>query len=184
MPAATSHIHPTHPSRWVIRCAPLVPEGAQVLDLAAGGGRHARFLLERGAKLTCVDRDVSLLADLTGQAEIIAADLEDGQPWPLAGRQFDAVVVINYLFRPLFPALLDSVAPGGVLIYETYAAGNERYGRPRNPEHLLRPGELLNLVANRLQVVVYEAGTDYRPAGPRVLQRICAVAGDAPADLP
>ena len=155
------------------------------LCVTALGGAPGVFSARYGGEPKSDARNnARLLADLAGQAEIIAADLEDGQPWPLAGRQFDAVVVVNYLFRPLFPALLDAVAPGGVLIYETYAAGNERYGRPRNPEHLLRPGELLSLVANRLQVAVYEAGTDYRPAGPRVLQRICAVAGEAPADLP
>lgn len=169
------------PNPWILRFAPLVPAGAAVLDLASGGGRHGRLFLERGAKVTFVDRDVSLLADLSGAAEIVPVDLESGSPWPLGGRAFAAVVVVNYLFRPLMPLLLGAVAPGGVLLYETFAQGNERFGRPRNPDFLLRPGELLTAVAGALQVVAYESGIE---EGNRVIQRICAVRSADPMPLP
>lgn len=171
------------PSRWILRFAGLVPAGATVLDVACGGGRHARLFLDRGARVTCVDRDLSLVGDLAGRATVLAADLEDGSPWPLAGQSFAAVVVVNYLHRPLLPALVEAVAPGGVLLYETFAAGNERYSRPRNPDHLLRPGELLAAVAGRLQVVAYEAGLEPRGACPRVIERICAARTDQPVAL-
>jgi SAM-dependent methyltransferase len=125
--------------------------------------------------VTALDHDVAGLADLAGHPglETLAADLEDGRPFPLAHRQFDAVVVANYLYRPLLPALVDAVAPGGVLIYETFAAGNERYGRPRNPDYLLEPGELLEAVRGHLGVLAYEnlVVDDPRPAA---VQRICA----------
>lgn len=170
-------------SPWIRRFAPLVPAGGRVLDLACGGGRHARLFLEGGAAVTCLDRDLSLVADLAGRAELIAADLEDGSPWPLAGRQFDAVVVVNYLHRPLLPALVEAVAPGGLLLYQTFAAGHQRHARPRNPDHLLQPGELLAAVAGCLQVVAYEAGQDPRPGCPTVIERICAARTAEPVPL-
>ena len=170
-------------SPWVRRFAPLVPAGGRVLDLACGGGRHARLFLERGAAVTCLDRDLSLVADLAGRADLVAADLEDGSPWPLAGRTFDAVVVVNYLHRPLLPVLAAAVAPGGVLLYQTFAAGHERLARPRNPDHLLRPGELLAAVAGSLQVVAYEAGLEPRPGCPAVIERICAARTAEPLPL-
>jgi hypothetical protein len=136
-----------------------------------------------GFQVTCIDKDVSLIADLAGRAEIIEADLEDGRPWPLAGRAFDAVITVNYLYRPLMADLVGAVAAEGVFLYETFAAGNERYNRPRNPDHLLRPGELLEAVAGRLQVVAYEAGLEERDLGPRVFQRICAVMSERPIKL-
>lgn len=126
-------------------------------------------------RVTAVDRDVSGIADLRDRVEIVAADLEDGSPWPLAGRRFDAVVATNYLYRPLLPTLVATVAEGGVLIYETFAVGHERFARPRNPEHLLRAGELLDAVAGTLRVIAYESGEDEGEAGPRVIQRICAL---------
>jgi SAM-dependent methyltransferase len=168
------------PSPWIARFAPLVPVGGRVLDLACGGGRHGRFFLARGARVTCLDRDVSAVADLAGAAEIIEADLEVGLPWPLEGRCFDAVVVVNYLFRPLMPQLVAAVAPAGLLLYETFAQGNERFGRPRNPDYLLRPGELLSVAADHLQVVAYEAGVE----GTRVVQRICAARSEDSVRLP
>lgn len=113
-----------------------------MLDLAAGRGRHSRLLLELGYRVTAVDRDASGLTELPG-VEAIAADLEDGSPWPLPDRHFAGIVVVNYLYRPILPRIAASLAPGGVLIYETFGAGQERYGKPRNPDHLLRPGELL-----------------------------------------
>lgn len=163
------------PSAWVQRFAPMVPAGGTVLDLACGGGRHLRLFLARGHPVVAVDRDLSGLKDLAGdpRLEAIAADLEDGRPWPLGDRRFAGVVVTKYLHRPLLPAIVAAVAPGGLLIYETFAVGNERFGRPRNPDFLLRPGELLDAVAGQLDVVAYEnlEVTDPRPA---VIQRIAA----------
>ena len=183
-PPPESHPHPTEPSPWVVRFAPLLPAGARALDLACGGGRHARYLMARGARLTCIDRDVSAVAQLANDAEVLQADLEDGRPWPLQGRTFDAVVVVNYLVRPLLPSLIGAVSAGGLLLYETFAVGNERYGRPRSADHLLRAGELLEAVAGQLQVVAYEAGLEDRPSGPRVVERICAARADHPITLP
>ena len=120
------------PSPWIVQWAGLVAADATVLDVAAGGGRHTRFFADRGHKVTAIDRDVSALA-AQPNVEIVQADLEDGSPWPLPGRTFGAVVVTNYLHRPLFPALLDALAPGGVLLYETFMEGNERFGRPSQP---------------------------------------------------
>jgi SAM-dependent methyltransferase len=155
--------------------AGLLPKGAKVLDLAAGGGRHARYFNDLGCHVTAVDRDVSALQDLAGQGiEIVAADLEDGSPWPLADRQFDGIVVTNYLHRPLFPHLAAALAPGGVLIYETFGRGNERFGRPSNPNFLLRPGELPEFAATHgLQVLAYECGEVPEPK-PAIVQRIVA----------
>ena len=173
--AGSAHTGLVAPSAWIERFAPLVVDRGCVLDLACGSGRHARLFLARGCRVTAVDHDVAGLADLAGHPglETLAADLEDGRPFPLADRQFDAVVVTNYLYRPLLAALVDAVAPGGLLLYETFAAGNERYGRPRNPDFLLKPGELLQAVRGRLGVLVYEnlVVGDPRPAA---VQRICA----------
>lgn len=177
---ATGHPLPDRPSAWVTRFAGLVAPGGAVLDVACGGGRHARLFAERGHAVTAVDRDVSALHGRAG-LEIVAADLEDGSPWPLPGRRFAAVVVTNYLWRPLFPTLVSSLAAGGVLIYETFGQGNERFGRPRNPDHLLRPGELLSLVDGVLTVVAFEAGITAQPA---VVQRLCAVNTNQPCVLP
>ena len=152
----------------------MIRPGGEVLDLACGSGRHARFLASRGFRVCAVDRDRQALDTLADFAGITTqmADLEEG-PWPLAGRQFDAVIVTNYLHRPLFPRILDVVSPTGLLVFETFAAGNERFGRPSNPDYLLRPGELLDLARGRLQVVAYE---DLEVATPKParIQRICA----------
>ena len=133
----------------------IAPEVA-VLDVAAGGGRHSRFFAERGHRVTALDRDTSRLTGHPG-IDIVQADLEDGSPWPLPGRTFGAVVVTSYLHRPLFPALLDALAPGGVLLYETFMEGNERFGEPSRPAFLLKDGELLDLARGRLSVTAYEA---------------------------
>lgn len=160
------------PSPWVVQWAGLIPAGATVLDVAAGGGRHSRFFAERGHKVTAIDRDTSGL-EAHPNIEIIQADLEDGSPWPLSGRTFGAVVVTNYLHRPLFPSLLGALAPGGVLLYETFMEGNERFGRPSSPEFLLKDGELLEWVRGRLSVTAYEARMISEPRMAMV-QRIAA----------
>ncbi|MGE0256836.1 MAG: class I SAM-dependent methyltransferase [Alphaproteobacteria bacterium] len=164
------------PSPWIARFAGLVPAGGPVLDLACGRGRHARLFTGRGHPVTAVDRDREALAALGGVAgiEALAADLEDGSPFPLAGRTFAGIVVANYLWRPLVPALLAALAPGGALLWETFAAGNEAFGRPRNPDFLLRPGELLEMARGTLEVVAFEDGRIDHPR-PAMVQRIAAV---------
>jgi len=167
---------PQEPSPWVLRFAGRVPEAGPVLDLACGGGRHARLFLARGHPVTAIDRDISGIADLASAPglESLEIDLEDGRPFPLAGRRFAGVVVTNYLYRPLIPALVAAVAPGGVLLYETFARGNERFGRPRNPDHLTKPGELLEAVRGQLRVIAYEDTIDQLPK-PAARQRVCAL---------
>jgi SAM-dependent methyltransferase len=160
------------PSDWIRRWTHLVPPGAPVLDVACGGGRHLRWFHDRGHPVTGIDRAPEARSAAREFGEAIDADLENGSAWPLPGRQFGAVVVTNYLWRPIFPALQDSVAPGGVLLYETFALGNETVGRPARPEFLLAPGELLRLV-DRLRVVAYEDGFLEQPL--RYVQRIAAV---------
>jgi SAM-dependent methyltransferase len=163
------------PSPWVSRWVPLIRVGGRVLDLACGSGRHTRLLARLGYRVEAVDRDVAVLGGaghLPG-VSLRQADLENG-PWPYRGEKFDGIVVTNYLHRPLLPVLLASLDSGGVLIYETFALGNEKFGRPRNPAFLLRPGELRELVRGRLKIVAYEETivTEPRPAQ---VQRICAV---------
>ena len=169
--------HDLTPSPWVVRFAHLVPAGARVLDLACGYGRHALFFAARGAQVIAIDRDAPALATLAARSGIESrlADLE-GSPWPLAGERFDAVVVTNYLWRPLWPALQASLADGAVLIYETFAVGNEAFGKPSNPDFLLRRGELLE-ACRGLHVVAYEDGWLDDP--PRCVQRMAAI--NAPA---
>lgn len=148
-----------------------------VLDLACGGGRHARLLAGMGHQVEAVDRDADSLAALAGIAGIQTrcADLEGG-PWPYYGRGFDAIVVTNYLHRPLLPNLFGCLNEGGLLIYETFMVGNERLGKPSNPVYLLRSGELLDLVRNRLRVLAFEQGEIAEPR-PAVIQRIVARRG-------
>ena len=175
---------PLEASAWVRRFAALTAPGGTVLDLACGHGRHARLFAAGGGRVTAVDRDAQALAGLRGHPgiEALAADLEAGA-WPLAGRRFDAIVVANYLHRPLFPRLIEALAEGGVLIYETFMLGNERFGRPSNPDFLLRPNELLELFAGCLNVVAFEQGEVAQPR-PAVVQRLCAVRGTGPFRLP
>jgi SAM-dependent methyltransferase len=154
-----------------VRWAHLIAPGGSVLDLAAGSGRHTRWLAARGHAVTALDRDAQAMAALRGVAEVVVADLERG-PWPLAGRRFDAVIVTNYLWRPLLPAIAAATGAGGVLLYETFAAGNATVGRPANPEFLLRPGELL-AAASGLRIVAYEDGFLADPD--RFVQRLAAV---------
>jgi SAM-dependent methyltransferase len=160
------------PSPWVQRWMTLIRPGGAVLDVAAGAGRHARLLARMGFEVDAVDRDASLFADPPEQVNVLQADIEEG-PWPYAGRRFDAIVVTNYLHRPLLPVLTGSLEPGGVLIYETFAQGNERFGKPSNPAFLLAPGELLEAVRGKLRVLAFEdlVVSDPRPAA---VQRLCA----------
>ena len=162
-------------SPWVGRFAGLVPAGGRVLDLACGGGRHSRLFRDRGHPVLALDRDVSGLADLARDpaVEVVQADLEDGSPFPLTGERFAGVVVTNYLYRPLLADLVAAVAPGGVLIYETFARGNERFGKPSNPDFLLTPGELLDAVRGNLRVRAYE-DLIVETLKPAAVQRICA----------
>jgi SAM-dependent methyltransferase len=165
----------TPASAWVRRFVPLIRRGGRVLDLAAGSGRHTRLLLESGFAICAVDRDISALSPLAAcGCEVRQIDLETGAPWPL-GAGYDGIVVTNYLHRPLLPAIAQALAAGGVLIYETFARGNEQFGRPHNPDFLLRPGELLDAFA-MLTVIAFEQGEVSVPR-PAVIQRIAAVAG-------
>lgn len=161
------------PSDWVRRWVPLVRPGGTVLDVACGSGRHVRWLAEAGFRVTGVDRDAAALAPLAAVAETIVADIENG-PWPLAGRRFDAVLVTNYLWRPLWPALRAAVADGGLYLHETFADGHASIGRPSRPDFLLREGELLAQVQG-WRVVAFEDGFLADP--PRLVQRIAALAG-------
>jgi SAM-dependent methyltransferase len=167
----------TPPSPWVRRFAPLIPPAGEVLDLACGPGRHARHLAGLGYRVEAVDRDEALLGGLSGVPGVGTrrADLEGGA-WPYYGRQFEGIVVTNYLWRPLLPSLMASLAEGGVLIYETFMVGNERFGSPSNPQFLLRHGELLDLMHRRFTVVAFEQGEVAQPR-PAVVQRICVSRG-------
>ncbi|WP_087752284.1 class I SAM-dependent methyltransferase [Paraburkholderia caledonica] len=164
------------PSRWVRQWAHLVAADGAVLDVASGAGRHARFFASLGHPVTAIDRDAAALNALADEPLVttVMADIENA-PWPLAAdAQFAAVVVTNYLHRPLFPQLIRSLAPGGVLVYETFAQGNERVGKPSNPAFLLAPGELLDVVRARLRVVAFQDGFVAQPR-PAYVQRICAI---------
>jgi SAM-dependent methyltransferase len=157
------------PSEWVVRWAPQITHGT-VLDVASGAGRHAWLFLQRNLKVTAIDREPQHIPG----TRVIQADIENG-PWPLPGERFEGIVVTNYLHRPLFPVLKESLAEGGVLIYETFMAGNERFGRPSNPAFLLEPGELRREFAG-LQILGFEEGEVVTPK-PSVIQRLCAVRG-------
>lgn len=168
------------PSPWITRFADLIEPGAQVLDLACGYGRHVRALSARGLRVEAVDRDgeaLSTLAAVPG-VSLRCADLES-DPWPYPQRRFDAIVVANYLHRPLFGHIVAALREGGVLIYETFMVGNERFGRPSNPAFLLRPGELLERLAPDCAIVAFEQGEVARPR-PAVVQRVCAARGGDP----
>jgi SAM-dependent methyltransferase len=163
------HEHLQTQSAWVMRWAPLVARGP-VLDVASGAGRHAKYFAQRGLAVVAVDREPQQIAGV----EFMQANLEDGSPWPFAGERFGGIVATNYLHRPLLPTLAASLAEGGVLIYETFMLGNERFGRPSNPNFLLRPGELLEAFG-ALTVVAFEQGT----TGQAAVQRICVIRADA-----
>ena len=170
------------PSAWVARFLPGVVAGGTVLDLACGGGRHMRLALDRGHRVVGVDRSLDGVRDLDGRAgiELLACDLEDGRPFPLAGRAFAGVIVTNYLWRPSLAPIIAAVAAGGLLIYETFAVGQERLGRPSNPDFLLRSNELLDAARPRLTVVAYDHGLRDDGGGSRVVQRIAACGPEHP----
>jgi SAM-dependent methyltransferase len=161
-------------SPWVARWAERIPARGRVLDLACGTGRHAVYLAARGHPVTAVDIDLTLSEPLRHAlgVEWRQADLE-AMPWPFPDEIFETVVVTNYLHRPLFEPLLAAIAPGGLLVYETFSMGQAKYGRPRNPAHLLMPGELLELVRGQLRVLAYEDVEE--PAQRRCVQRLCAM---------
>lgn len=172
------------PSPWIARWSHLLSHGCSVLDVACGSGRHLQWFAARGHAVLGVDQDVAAARSNVQAAQLLQADIENA-PWPLLDpegqpRQFGAVVVTNYLWRPLWPVLLQSLAPGGLLLYETFAAGNETVGRPARPDFLLQPGELLQVCAP-LQVVAYENGFLIEPA--RFVQRIAAFAPALPSSL-
>lgn len=176
-----SHSFLEQPSPWVRRFAPLIPAG-EALDLACGGGRHAKFLASLGYDVLAVDRDETALARAAGHGvRTIQCDLESEQAdktdsWPFREKRFQGIVVTNYLHRPLFGTILDSLAPDGILIYETFAVGNERFGKPSNPDFLLQPAELLNLAQGasraKFHVLAFEDGYVNVPK-PAMVQRIC-----------
>ena len=180
---ASAHAPDATPSRWVARFAPLVARGGRVLDVASGRGRHALFFASRGCRVVAVDRDAAALEHIAGVCRVVA-DLESAA-WPAQLGSFDAIVVTNYLHRPLFSPMLASLADDGVLIYETFAQGNERYGKPANPDFLLARDELLERLGEALVVVAFEQGVQ-EGERPCVIQRIAAVgrARPWPPELP
>lgn len=177
----SDHLKQDRPSRWVTRFAPLIPSG-EVLDLACGGGRHSRWLARLGHTVLAIDRDAAALEATAGerictlQLDLERDGAEHAADWPLSPSRFAGVVVTNYLHRPLLPALFASLAPGGVLIYETFALGNSQFGKPSNPSFLLVPGELLRAAAHAdaIRVIAYEDGYVAEPA-PAMVQRICCL---------
>jgi SAM-dependent methyltransferase len=188
MSAATPLATPAHaatggaPSDWLLRWAHLLPAGASALDLACGPGRHVRWLAARGLTVCAIDRDAAALAGLQGLpgVQVQLADLEAGD-WPLTGRTFDLVLVTHYLWRARLPLVLDAVAPGGLLVYETFARGQETVGRPSRPEFLLRPGELLDLARPALRVLGYEDGWLLPAQGAAPARRVQRIVARRPA---
>lgn len=164
------------PSKWVVKHGGMIPPGGTVLDVACGAGRHGRFFRSLGHPVVFLDRDITRITDMASDddVEIVARDLEGGRPWPLTGRRFAGVIVVNYLHRLVLPALVAAVAPGGALIYDTFAVGNEAYGHPTNPDYLLRREELLIAVRPELVVMAYEDVEETEPR-PAVRQRVLAV---------
>jgi SAM-dependent methyltransferase len=177
-----SHLRMADPSPWITRFAPLVSKNINVLDIAAGEGRHSLLFLNQGNFVTAIDKDTIALDNLPHQEnlKIVKFDLETinsvfAQGNSLFAQTFGAIIVVNYLYRPLLSSLIDALAPGGLFIYETFALGNEAYARPRNPDHLLKSGELLELVSGQMQIIAYEHGVVKNGDIPSVKQRLCAV---------
>ena len=163
----------TGPSAWIERHSPLISRSGPILDIAAGRGRHTRFLLKKGHSVIAVDKNLSYLRDIkTPRLSLVQVDLETRESWPFKNGVFAGVVVTNYLYRPLFGAIIASLAQGGFLIYETFARGNEKFGKPNNPDYLLEPGELIQVTLNKLHIVAYEDLIVEQPR-PAQIQRIC-----------
>lgn len=166
------------PSPWVSRFIPLVPKfkNSKILDVACGNGRHTALSLSIGHHVLAVDRDTSriVIPHRTSRLTIVNADLETKEGWPFHGMLFEGVIVTNYLYRPILADIVSAVAPGGMLIYETFALGNEDFGHPENPEFLLQPGELLKVVEDQLTVLAYENRYSQKPA-PSMIQHIAAI---------
>jgi len=162
------------PSEWLLKHAQHIKPSGHVLDVAAGRGRNARWLAQQGFKVEAVDLDQQALESMQGveNIQLRVADIENAD-WPYPDWQFDAIVVCRYLHRPLFSILQQSLAPQGVLIYETFMRGHEAYGKPSNPDFLLRENELLEAFQDRLEVIAFEQGLFETPK-PALLQRICA----------
>ena len=174
-PALAPTLPDTHgaqaPSSWITRFAHLARPQGQVLDIACGLGRHMRLFHAQNHQVTGIDQAQAAIDAVANLGHAVQADIEN-KPWPLPGQQFDTVVVTNYLWRPLWPQILDSVKPGGLLLYETFAQGNEAFGKPSRPDFLLAPGELLK-VCKGWTIVAYEHGQLRQPE--RVVQRIAAI---------
>lgn len=168
-------------SSWVSRFVSGIAAGGQVLDVACGGGRHLRAALAAGHRVVGVDINLAGVADLAGRpdVELIEADLQAGAPPPFAGQKFDGVIVTNYLWRPILPDIVKAVAPAGLLIYETFAIGNAGFGKPSNPDYLLKPGELLDFIRPSLMPICFETVT-VDAAKPKAVQRIAAVGPEHP----
>jgi len=167
-------------SNWIARWASLIRPGGRVLDVACGHGRHSHWLAQMGFEVTALDRDAQALAATQAQwpantrpGQLVQADIENAD-WPLPHLQgqWDAVIVTNYLWRPLWPTLLAALAPNGVYLHETFAHGNASVGKPSRPDFLLAPGELLQ-VCSSLRVVAFEDGFATDPE--RFVQRIAAI---------
>tara|TARA_B100001142_G_scaffold298109_1_gene321031 strand:+ start:625 stop:1176 length:552 start_codon:yes stop_codon:yes gene_type:complete len=163
-------------SDWVKKYTVLIPSNTLVLDLACGSGRNTRFLLDRGYSVVALDKDTSQLADISNKQNLrkYKFDLEAGIKFPFHRQEFSGVIVTNYLYRPLFENLINSLSDGGVLIYQTFMVGNEAYGRPRNPKFLLKRNELSDVFDKKLDVIAFEQGYTESPK-PAVIQSICAV---------
>ena len=166
------------PSAWFVRYAGLIQRDATVLDLACGQGRHSRFFAERGVRATAVDRDAAVLQSLV-KTQNVATECRDleGNAWPYDSSSFDAIIVCNYLWRPTFASLLATIKPGGVLLYETFMDGNERYGKPSRPDFLLRSNELLTLTQDTFRVIAFEEGDEHDVSGKPLAtkQKIAAI---------
>jgi len=162
------------PSPWIVKYAPLIPKAGRVLDLACGNGRHAIWLVKQGYQVDAIDRDAQVVSSMEGMDNInvFVADLEAGD-WPHSDRKYDGLIVSRYLYRPLLHTLPAMLNPGGVLIYETFMVGNERYGKPSNPDFLLLPNELFEIYSPVLNIIAFEQGEETMPR-PAVMQRICA----------